>query len=88
MEPVLPHEIIYRKKAGFGSPIRSWLKGSLKPMMEDLLSEETLIRRGYFKPATVRRFIDEFDNGTVDRSHGLFSLLCFEIWCQTFLDAR
>ena len=26
LEPLLPHEIIYRKKKGFGTPVGSWLK--------------------------------------------------------------
>jgi asparagine synthase (glutamine-hydrolysing) len=86
MEGVVPHEVIYRKKAGFGSPLRSWLQKDLKPMTEDLLSEERIRARGFFKPATVNRFKDDFYSGRVDRSQGIFSMLCFELWCQTFLD--
>ena len=26
-EKLLPHEVVWRKKAGFGAPIRSWLRG-------------------------------------------------------------
>jgi len=32
METVLPADVVWRKKAGFGAPIRSWLRGPLKPM--------------------------------------------------------
>ena len=31
MEPVLPREVIWRPKAGFGAPVRSWLVGELEP---------------------------------------------------------
>ena len=38
MEGMLPKEVIWRTKAGFGAPIRSWLVGDLKPMLDELLS--------------------------------------------------
>ena len=86
MEGVVPNEVIYRKKAGFGSPLRSWLQNDLRPMTDDLLSDERIRSRGFFKPATVNKFKDDFYSGRVDRSQGIFSMLCFELWCQTFLD--
>ena len=43
-EGVLPHNIVWRRKAGFGAPVRSWLVGDLEPMIEDLLSAETVSR--------------------------------------------
>ena len=30
LEKVLPHDVVWRKKAGFGAPIRSWLRGALR----------------------------------------------------------
>src|SRR5438105_7002119 len=56
-EKLLPHDVVWRKKAGFGAPIRSWLRGALHPMVEDLLSEEIIKRRGLFRPEEVRRII-------------------------------
>ena len=52
-ESVLPHDIVWRKKAGFGAPIRSWLVKDLAPLVRDALSEGTLARRGIVDPATV-----------------------------------
>src|SRR6185503_18016678 len=48
-EKLLPRDVVWRKKAGFGAPIRSWLRGSLRPMVDELLSEETIRRRGLFR---------------------------------------
>ncbi len=28
LEKLLPHDVVWRKKAGFGAPIRSWLRGA------------------------------------------------------------
>ncbi|HET7112230.1 MAG TPA: asparagine synthase (glutamine-hydrolyzing), partial [Pyrinomonadaceae bacterium] len=58
MEAVLPKDVVWRRKAGFGAPIRSWLRGPLKPMITDLLSEDVVKRRGLFRPKEVKRVID------------------------------
>jgi asparagine synthase (glutamine-hydrolysing) len=86
VESILPREVIYRKKAGFGAPIRSWLRGELRPMIDDLLSDETITKRALFKPAAVRSLIGDFDSGKEDLSLHLFQLLTLELWHREFLD--
>ncbi len=83
---VLPKEILYRKKAGFSAPVRAWLLDALKPMVDDLLSEETVRRRGYFDPTTVRSVIDAHRQGREDNALKIYQLLTFELWHRTFLD--
>lgn len=85
-ESLLPKEIIYRKKAGFSAPIRSWLRGALKPMIDDLLNEETIKKRGLFDQAEVKRIIAANDSGREDYNHQVFQLLTLELWQQAFLD--
>ncbi len=85
-ESLLPKEIIYRKKAGFSAPIRSWLRTSLKPMIDDLLSEETIKRRGLFDFQEVRRIIELNQSGKEDFNLQVFQLLNLEIWMREFLD--
>jgi asparagine synthase (glutamine-hydrolysing) len=87
MEGVLPHDVIWRPKAGFGAPVRSWLVGDLKPMIDDLLSPETVRRRGLFDPVEVKRIIAANEAGTEDNALRLWALLTLEIWQQMFLDA-
>src|SRR5205085_11722843 len=65
-EKFLPHDVVWRKKAGFGAPIRSWLRGALRPMVNDLLSEETIKRRGLFRYEEVKRIIDANLSGRED----------------------
>lgn len=86
-ESLLPKEVIWRKKAGFGAPIRSWLRTNLKPMINDLLSEETIQRRGLFDPKEVRNIIELNDSGKEDFNLQVFQLLNFEIWMREFLDS-
>src|SRR5204863_284840 len=86
VESILPKEVIYRKKAGFGAPIRSWLRGALRPMLDDLLSDSLVQERGLFKPSAVRQLISDFGSGKEDLSLHLFQLLTLELWHQEFLD--
>jgi asparagine synthase (glutamine-hydrolysing) len=86
-EKILPHDVVWRKKAGFGAPIRSWLRGALRPMVDDLLSEETIKRRGLFSPQEVRRIIDTNLSGREDYNLQVFQLLNLELWMRTFMDS-
>lgn len=86
LESVLPKEVIWRKKAGFGAPIRSWLRGPLRPLVDDLLSEETIRKRGLFEPVEVKRVIDLNYSGREDFNLQVFQLLGLELWHRTFID--
>jgi asparagine synthase (glutamine-hydrolysing) len=85
-EKLLPRELVWRKKAGFGAPIRSWLRGPLRPMVDELLSEETVKRRGLFRPDEVRRIINANLSGREDYNLQVFQLLTFELWQRAFID--
>lgn len=86
MEPYLPEDVIYRPKTGFGAPLRRWMRHDLRELLGDLLSVDSLRRRGLFDPAAVRRLIAANDTGKTEASYTLLSLLCIEIWCRTYLD--
>ena len=86
LEKVLPHDVVWRKKAGFGAPIRSWLRGALRPMVDELLSDESIAKRGLFRPAEVRRIIDANNSGREDYSLQVFQLLNLELWQREFID--
>ena len=86
MEPLLPHDVIYRPKIGFGAPLRRWMRFELRELLGDLLSEESLRRRGIFKRQAVQDLISANDTGRIDASYTLLSLLCVEIWCRAYID--
>src|SRR5947209_1941534 len=86
-EKLLPRDVVWRKKAGFGAPIRSWLRGPLRPMVGDLLSEETVRRRGLFNPKEVKRIIAANLSGREDYNLQVFQLLTLELWQRTFIDS-
>jgi asparagine synthase (glutamine-hydrolysing) len=83
-EKYLPHNIVYRPKASFASPLRSWVRGPLAPMVADLLSEQSLKARGLYDPAYVSGLITRDKSGLEDNSYQIWTLLTNEIWFRTF----
>jgi len=88
MQGILPEAILKRRKAGFGLPVRSWLRGELRQMVGDLLSEERVRRRGLFDPIAVSRMIRDNASGDADYTTQLWSLLSLELWHEAFVDQR
>jgi asparagine synthase (glutamine-hydrolysing) len=84
----LPHDVIHRPKSGFGAPVRRWIQKDLRPLVHEVLSPESLSRRGLFDPAAVGAMIDDNDSGRLDASYTLLSLMCIELWLRQFVDGR
>ena len=85
MESYLPKEVIYRPKTGFGAPLRTWIKHDLQELLRDVLSPDSLNKRGLFSSKAVQQLILD-NNNKIDASYTLFSLLCIEIWCRHYID--
>lgn len=86
MRGMLPRDVVYRPKSGFGAPLRRWLRHELCARVEDTLAPEVLRRRGFFDPGAVRTLIDDDRRGRIDGSYTIFALMCFELWCRRFID--
>jgi asparagine synthase (glutamine-hydrolysing) len=86
MEPFLPKDVIYRPKTGFGAPLRGWIKNELRDLLEELLNEKSIKRRGWFDAKEVRNLIERNNKGEIDASYLILSLMSIEIWSRHFLD--
>jgi asparagine synthase (glutamine-hydrolysing) len=85
---VLPSEILYRTKRGFGAPMGAWMKGALSEMLAGALSRESLQARGLLRYEPVERLIEDHRANRVDGTDKLLALLSLEIWCRVYLDRR
>lgn len=83
-EHYLPRRIVYRPKAPFGAPLRSWIRGPLSEMVGDYLSAESIRKRGLYDPVFVREAIRRDKEGAEDNAHLIWTLLTNEIWFRTF----
>jgi len=76
----LPRRVVHRPKRGFLIPTALWLQGPLRPLLEEYLGENWLKRQGLFKPAAVRRLIEEHSSGRADRRKEIWTLLNLQLW--------
>ena len=86
MEGILPDDVIYRPKTGFGVPMRSWIQGPLKTLVQDILSESSINKRKWFDAKAVTQLLNQDQSGKIDASYSIFQLLCIELWARIFLD--
>lgn len=82
----LPHSVVHRPKASFNSPLRAWIRGPLRSVVDDLLSERQVAARGLHNPHTVRHMVERDRSGAEDHSMWIWTLLTVELWHRTFLD--
>ncbi len=82
-----PDRIVYRRKVGFGVPLRLWLRNDkgLGRYLE-VLMDHTFRERGYFDHALVGRLVDEHLRQQYDHSEILWGLMNLELWCRRFSD--
>ena len=86
MEPYLPSEIIYRSKTGFGVPVRQWVIVELREWINDILSYDSIKKRGLFNAVEVLKLIENNNKNKIDAGYTILSLACIEIWCRKFLN--
>jgi asparagine synthase (glutamine-hydrolysing) len=87
LRPLLPDEILFRQKMGFGLPYPVWMRRSLEPMVRDLLSPARVARRGVFDPAATETLVRRFYGGDESVWRRLWTLFVFEGWASEVLDA-
>lgn len=87
MERYLPHDIIYRPKSGFGAPVRQWITHDLQETVYKYLNRTTIEERGIFDYQAIENLIRSNQEGKIDASYTIWSLLAIEAWFKQFLDS-
>src|SRR3989442_5476031 len=80
LKGIVPDEILRRPKKGFGIPVAAWIRGPLRPLFEDALSEKALREGGVFEPEKVRALLQAHLDGRADLRKPLWTLLMFQLW--------
>ncbi len=78
----VPDSIINRSKQGLGVPVRSWLGGEARSMLEELTSSSVIKHRGFFDEVAVKNLRENFFAGVNDAAMVLFPIMVIELWCR------
>ncbi len=84
---LLPASILERPKRGFEVPISRWFNKNATSYAHDQLSSVKSQSRGIFDPKFLQELLKTDGTSKVqNHSQALWSLLCLELWFQTYMD--
>lgn len=78
LEPILPHDILYRKKKGFSIPLTMWFRGPLRDRVRTSLTGQHMADTGIFDMQFIADIVEQHQSGRSDHSAAIWSLLMFE----------
>jgi len=85
---VLPAEVLAHRKQGFMIPLGAWLRGDLRPTLDDLLAPDCVRARGLFDVEAVEVLKREHLSGARTHADRLWTLMTLELWLREYLDER
>ncbi len=83
---LVPKEILYRKKMGFGVPIEHWFRREMKNYMYEILLSNKAINRGIFNKEAIKKLLDTHVNTNINHAYRIWALITLELWFQEFFD--
>jgi asparagine synthase (glutamine-hydrolysing) len=84
LTPLLPKDVLARRKQGFAVPLASWFRDQLKPMAADLLLGQDPL--GILQASTVSFLWSQHQSRARDHSTALWTILMYRLWQKTYLN--
>ena len=78
----LPAAILKRRKEGLDIPAQEWLRGPLRPLVEDALSAESVRNAGLFSPAAIKSIKQRHFSRKDNLGYHLWGLLTLHLWMR------
>ncbi len=85
VEGLIPQHIIYRKKQGFGAPIKEWFKGDLGKYAADSIFGSRIRERDLFNYDYIENMMREHQSGQSDYSFFLWNLFNLSCWYDRWI---
>jgi asparagine synthase (glutamine-hydrolysing) len=85
LESVLPHDVLYKPKRGFGAPVREWFRGAEGAALIQQLINSSIRQRKLFDYGFIQRMADEHQRGVKDWSANLWCLLNLSVWYDRWI---
>ncbi len=88
VEGLIPHNIIYRKKMGFGAPMGQWLRGEFGHQVASSILNSNLLKRGYFNLEYIKKLSKDHAEGRSDNSLYIWTLFNLTSWYDYWIDQK
>ena len=88
VEDLLPAEIVYRKKMGFPTPLRQWLRDPRADRLFPLLTARDGLLAAYLDRRQVESLVERHKAGRYDVTDRLWRLLNLQLWGDLFLTGK
>jgi asparagine synthase (glutamine-hydrolysing) len=88
VEDLLPRDIVYRKKMGFPTPLRAWLRDETSRARLDGLHHKDGLVAQYFDKRSLETLLARHVSGEVDATDRIWRLLNLQAWGEIFLSGR
>lgn len=88
VEGIIPHNIIYRRKQGFGVPINEWFWEAFGDFAEERMLGTRLHERGIFNVEFIRERLAAQRSGKGNYSFQLWNLFNLALWYDYWIGGR
>jgi asparagine synthase (glutamine-hydrolysing) len=87
LETILPHDLLYEPKRGFGAPVREWFRGEdFRGWFDAHLLNSKMRERDLLDYAFVARMLEEHRQQKNDWGFHLWALLNLSLWYEQWID--
>lgn len=80
----MPKEMFDRPKKGFSLPMRVWLKGPLKYLIDNYLSGDAVRRSVYLNAGPVSNLVSKYNSGVPGYENILWHLIILQLWFDRY----
>ena len=84
----LPHDVIFKKKQGFASPIAYILKDEYKTIFQTYLQRSRLVDLEILRPDFLQNLLNEHITGKADHGQRLWLIANAELWYRMYIEGE
>jgi asparagine synthase (glutamine-hydrolysing) len=88
LEEILPRDVLYKRKRGFGAPVTQWFRGETGRALAAMLMTSSLRGREFFDYGFIARLLEEHRSGARDWGFQLWALLNLSLWYERWIEPR
>lgn len=85
VEGLIPDELIYRKKMGFGAPMADWLRSSFGTRVEQEIKNSSLMQRGFFNMDFIEELFANHRSKRLDTSLQIWTIYNLTAWYKYWI---